>query len=155
MNRRLTPFVALMLSVLGCSGSTTPASSPTTSSALSPAGSWSGSISDAISGDGTMKLSLSGQPPNSVAGTWSSSFRNGDTFSGVAVAALSSDGYGIVLYVQPPPACATGSGPSGSTPLGFTLINVVATSSQLTAQSGRLSCSGPTLAFGTVNLSRP
>ncbi len=59
-----------------------------------------------------------------------------------------------MLYVQPPPACATGSGPGGSALLSFTLINVVATSSQLTAATGRLSCSGLALTFGTVNLSK-
>lgn len=153
MNRRLASVVAVMLSVAGCSGNATPTSPTTTSSAVSPAGSWSGSISDLISGDGTMQLSLSDQAPNSLTGNWSATFKNGDSFSGPAVAGLYlSNGYGIMLYVQPPPPCVTGSGPGGSAPLSFTLINVVVTSSQLTAVTGRLSCSGTT--FGTVNLSK-
>jgi hypothetical protein len=57
-----------------------------------------------------------------------------------------------MLYVLPPPPCATASGPGASALLSFTLINVVVTSSQLTAVSGRLSCSGTN--FGTVNLSK-
>jgi hypothetical protein len=153
MNRRLAPVVAVMVSVAGCSGNATPTSPTTTSSVVSPAGNWSGSISDPISGDGTAQLSLSDQAPNSLTGTWSATFKNGDSFSGPALAGLfQSNGYGIMLYVQPPPPCATGSGPGGSALLSFTLINVVVTSSQLTAVSGRLSCSGTN--FGTVNLSK-
>lgn len=155
MNRRLAPVVALMLSIAGCGGNAAPTSPTTTSSAVSPAGSWSGSISDPISGDGTMQLSLSDQAPNSLTGTWSVTFKTGDSFSGPAVAGpYLSNGYGIMVYVQPPPPCATGSGPGGSAPLSFTLINVVVTSSRLTAMTGRLSCSGPTLTFGTLNLSK-
>jgi hypothetical protein len=153
MNRRLAPVVAVMVSVAGCGGNTTPTSPTTTSSVVSPAGSWSGSISDSISGDGTAQLLLSEQAPSSLTGTWSVRFRNGESFSGPAVAALvPSNGYGIMLYVQPPPPCATGSGSGGSTLLSFTLIDLVVTSSQLTAVSGRLSCSG--ISFGMVNLSK-
>jgi len=151
MNRRLASVVTVIVSVAGCSGGATP-TSPTTSSVVSPAGNWSGAISDPVSGDGTAKLSLSDQGTKSLAGTWSATFKNGDTFSGPAVASLSvPSGYGITLSVEPPPSCGTGSGPGGSA-LGFTLINVVVTSSRLTAVSGRLSCSGPS--FGTVDLSR-
>jgi len=153
MNRRLAPVVAVMVSVASCGGNATPTSPSTTSSAVSPAGNWSGSISDPISGDGTAQLSLSDQAPNSLTGTWSATFKNGDSFSGPAVAGLFvPSGYGIMLYVQPPPPCATGSGPGGSTLLSYTLINVVVTSSQLTAASARLSCSGTS--FGTVNLTK-
>jgi hypothetical protein len=151
MNRRLAPVIAVIVSVAGCSGTATPTSP--TSSAVSPAGSWSGAISDPVSGDGTAKLSLSDQPANSLTGTWSATFKNGDSFSGPAVATLfQPNGYGITLSVQPQPPCVTGSGPGGSALLGYTLINVVVTSSQLTAVSGRLSCSGPS--FGSVNLSK-
>ena len=80
-------------------------------------------------------------------------FGNGDRFSGPAVASLvSAKDYGITLAVDPPPSCATTSGPGGSALLGFTLINVVVTSNRLTAAAGRLSCSGPS--FGTVDLSK-
>jgi hypothetical protein len=149
MYLRLAPVVAVMLSVAGCSDGGIPTSPPTTSSGGSPAGSWSGSISDAISGDGTMQLALSEQAPNLLTGTWSATFKNGDSFSGPASAGLyAPTGYGIMLYVEPPPPCA---GPGGSAPLGFTLINVAVTSSRLTAVAGRTSCNGAS--FGTVSLS--
>jgi hypothetical protein len=126
-----------------------PTSPTPTSSVVSPAGDWSGSISDAISGDGTMHLALREQAPNSLTGTWSAIFKNGDSFLGPAVAGpFAPTGYGIMLYVDPPPPCAE---PGGSAPLGFTLINVVVTSNKLTAVSGRTSCNGPS--FGTVSLS--
>src|SRR5687767_9682328 len=131
MNRRLAPIVAVIVSVAGCSGNATPTSPATTSSVLSPAGSWSGSISDPVSGEGTAQLSLSDRAPNSLTGTWSATFKNGDSFSGAAVAGLfAPTGYGVMLYVEPPPPCA---GPGGSALLGFTLINVAVTSSRLTA----------------------
>lgn len=150
MNLRLAPVVAVMLSVAGCSGGAIPASPTTTSSGVSPAGSWSGSISDAISGDGTMQLALSEQAPNVLTGTWSATFKNGDSFSGLSVAGLfAPPGYGIMLYADPQPTCAV---PGGSALLGVTLINVVVTSTRLTAVAGRTSCNGAS--FGTVNLSK-
>lgn len=149
MNLRLAPVVTVMLSLSACSGGAVPAS-PTTSPPVSPAGSWSGSIRDAISGDGTMQLALNEQAPNSLTGTWSAKFNGGDSFSGLSTAGLfAPTGYGIMLYVDPQPRCAE---PGGSAPIGFTLINVVVTSSRLTAVAGRTSCSGAT--FGTVSLSR-
>ena len=150
MNRRLAPVVAVMLSIAGCTGNTTPTSPTTPSSVVSPAGNWSGSISDPISGDGTAQLSLSDQTPNSLTGTWSATFKNGDSFSGPASASLNAPtGYAIMLYVDPQPSCA---GPAASAPLGFTLINVAVTSSRLTAVAGRTSCNG--FRFGTVDLSK-
>ena len=144
-----------MVTVAGCSGNTTPTSPtspPPPSTVLSPAGSWSGTISDPISGDGTAQLSLSGQAPDMLIGTWSATFRNGDSVSGPAFASLfRPTEYGITLAVQPQPPCVTGSGPSLS---GFSLINVVVTSSRLTAVSGRLSCSSPGFVFGSVNLAK-
>lgn len=150
MIRRLAPVVAVMVSVAGCGGSATPTSPTPPSSVVSPAGSWSGSIRDPISGEGTAQLSLSDSAPNSLTGTWSATFKNGDSFSGPASASLNaSTGYGIMLYVDPQPPCA---GPGGSAPLGFTLINVAVTSSRLTAVAGRTSCNG--FSFGTVDLSK-
>lgn len=150
MNCRLGPVAAVMVSLAGCSNPI-PTSPPTTSSVVSPAGSWSGAISDPISGNGTATLSLADQMPNSLAGTWSATFKNGDSFSGPAGASPSlANGYGVTLYVLPAPPCATGSA-SGAL-LSFILINLVVTSNQLTAVSGRFSCSG--LSFGTINLSR-
>jgi hypothetical protein len=155
MKRRLAPIfaIAVMVGAGGCGSNPAPASPTTTSSVLSPAGNWSGSISDPISGEGTASLSLGEQAPNALTGTWSATFKNGDSFSGPAVAQLLAPGYGIFLYVQPPPPCATGQGAGGpTTVVNFGLINVVITSTQLTAISGRLSCSG--VSFGTINLSR-
>ena len=156
MNRRLAPVVAVIVSVAACGGSATPTSPTTTTPVVvSPAGSWSGTISDPISGEGTAQLSLSDQAPNLLSGTWSAMFRNGDSFSGLAFASLfRPNEYGITLSAQPQPPCVSRSGLGGSTPSGFTLINVVVTASRLTAVSGRLSCSGPGFAFGTVNLSK-
>ncbi len=155
MTRRLALLVAMTLSVAGCGGHATATSPTTTSSVVSPAGSWSGSINDAISGEGTMRLSLSDQAQNSLTGTWSATFKSGDSFSGLAVAGPSaSNGYFIMLYVEPAPPCAIGSGPGASAPLSFTLINLVITSSRLTAVTGRLSCSSASPAFGAVDLSK-
>jgi hypothetical protein len=96
-----------------------------------------------------MHLALSEQAPNSLTGTWSATFKNGDSFSGPAGGGLfAPTGYGITLDVDPQPPCA---GPGGSAPLGFTLINVVVTSNRLTAVAGRISCNGAS--FGTVSLS--
>jgi len=160
MNRRLAQVVVVTVSVAACSGNDTPTSptrtspAPTTSTVVSPAGSWSGSISDPISGDGTVQFSLSDQASNSLTGTWSATFRNGDSFSGLAVATpVQANDYLISLSVQPLPPCASGSGTGGSTLLAFNLINVVVTSSRLTAVSGRFSCS-PGFRFGTVSLSK-
>lgn len=151
LNLRLAATVAVLLSVSGCSGGGAMPTTPTTTSAVvSPAGSWSGAIIDGISGDGTMHLTLSEQAPNSLTGTWSATFKNGDSFLGPAVAGLfTPTGYGINLSVDPPPPCA---GPGASAPLGFILINVVVTSNRLTAVAGRTSCNG--LSFGTISLSR-
>ena len=100
-----------------------------------------------------MQLVLTEQAANALSGTWSATFKNGDSFSGLAVAELFSYGYAIILYVQQLAPCETGSGPGGSAPIGFTLINVAVTSSQLTAVAGRLLCTGGPL-FGTINLAK-
>ena len=101
-----------------------------------------------------MQLSLSDYAPNSLSGTWSAMFKNGDSFSGPAVAGMfDPSGYGAVLYNLPPP-CETVSGPATSAPLTFALLNVVITSGQLTAVTARLSCSSNTATFGRVNLSK-
>ena len=153
MHRRIALVVALMLSAAACGGDGTLSSPTPTSSVVSPVGSWSGAISDPISGEGSARLSLSDAASGSLTGTWSATFRNGESFSGPAVATLfQANSYGITLSVDPQPSCAAVSGPGGSALLGFTLINVVVTSNRLTAVAGRLSCSGPS--FGTVNLSK-
>jgi hypothetical protein len=156
MNHRFAPIVAVIFTLAGCGGSSTPASPgampPVASPVASPAGSWSGSMSDPISGEGTARLSLTEQSQNSLTGSWSATFQRGDTLSGPAIGFLvQPTTFGIALYADPPPPCATGSGP-GSGLLSFTLVNVVVTSSQLTAVLGRLSCSGSS--FGTLSLTK-
>jgi hypothetical protein len=144
---RLVPIVAVIVSAAGCGGNATPTSPTTTSSVVSLVGSWSGSISDAISGDGTVQLSLSDQAPNTLIGTWSATFKSGDSFAGQALAFLAPTGYGVMLYVDPQPHCA-----GGSAALGFTLVNVAVTSNRLTAAAGRTSCNGTS--FGTITLAK-
>lgn len=169
MNRRLVPIVAVLVSLAGCGGGVTrtlptgptlpqlrpttttpaiPTPTPTTSSA-SPAGNWSGSITDPVSGVGTVQLSLTEVPPDSLLGFWAVDFRNPDSATGTAVGSLVSGEYAVAMNVQPPP-CAPGSG--GSALLGFSLVNIVVTSNQLTADFVRISCSGVSL--GSVSLSK-
>jgi hypothetical protein len=57
-----------------------------------------------------------------------------------------------MLYVNPQPACAGGSGTGGSNLLGYTLIQVLVTSTRLSAVAGRTGCGD--LGFGTIDLSR-
>jgi hypothetical protein len=151
MSRRLALVVILTPSVAACGGSGTPtAPIVTTASVLPAVGSWSGSIIDGASGQGTLQMTLSehssGGNVNSLIGTWSATFKNGDSFSGPASAGSSVVG----LAVQPIPACA-GTG-TGSAAINFNLIEVTVTSSQLTAVVDRLSCNGTSL--GSVNLSK-
>src|SRR5207248_2071811 len=130
MSRRLAPFAALMLSAAGCGDPTPTAPIVTTPSVLPAAGSWLGSIIDGASGEGTLQLALSEQASSgnvhSLTGTWAATFKNGDSFSGPAAA-----GTGIGLAVQPQPSCAIGSG--GSAARNFNLVEVVVSSSRLTA----------------------
>ena len=148
MSARLVLVAAVMV-LAGCSDDAPP-TSPPPASVTSPAGNWSGSISDAISGDGTAQLSLTEQAPNTLTGTWSVTFKNGDRFLGPAAAGLfASTGYGVVLSVEPVQTC---SGTDGSALIGFALINVAITPSRLTAVTGRISCNGTS--FGTVNLAK-
>src|SRR5688500_7293815 len=109
MNARLVVGAALIV-LAGCSDNATP-TSPPPATVTSPAGNWSGSISDAISGDGTAQLSLTEQAPNTLTGTWSVTFKNGDRFLGPAAAGLfAATGYGVMLYVEPAPTCTGNSG---------------------------------------------
>jgi hypothetical protein len=163
MNRRFALVFAVILGVTGCGGKTTPtaptaadttlSSRPAPPSAAALVGNWSGSISDPVAGNGTMQLSLSQQAAAGLAATWSMTFQNGVRISGIGVAdAFLPNTYGIILYVDSNPACDASSGSGASATLGFTLLNIVVTSSRLTADAARLSCSGP--ALGTIALSR-
>jgi hypothetical protein len=162
MSKRFACGIAVMLIAAGCGGGSTPASpSAGETSVSSPIGNWSGSMSDPVSGSGALRLSLDGQSPGgftvpgTLGGNWSATFRNGDSVSGFAVAiVVPTGGYGIVLNASPPPPCATGTGSGGSTLVGFSLINVVATSRRMTAVSARNTCSFVAPNFGSIDLAR-
>jgi hypothetical protein len=148
MTLRLALAMGALLVGAGCSdtatSSTAPSSQISNSSRSTPAGSWSGSITDAISGEGTMQLTLTEQSTDSFTGAWAVTFKNGARLEGTAVAGVfGPGGYGIILYVQPQPTCTR---LNGSDALGFTLVNVLVTSNRLTATSGRTSCDGPSCA---------
>ena len=95
VNGRLAAIIGVILGVAGCGSSATPTSPVAPTSPVTQTGSlvadWSGTISDAISGDGTIQLALSEEAsnsPNSLAGTWEATFKNGDRFSGLSVGGL-------------------------------------------------------------------
>ena len=147
MTRRLIPLVMALLCVAGCE------SSPTSPGSASPAGAWSGTVSDSGSGNGVVTLTLA-EAANGFSGPWTATFPNGTTFAGLAGVSLVGPGaYSMTMYADPPPPCDTTSGPGASALLGYILINVKVTSSKLTATSTRLNCNGPG-GFGTLNLSR-
>lgn len=161
VSRRLALIVASLVLLAGCSGSGTPLS-PTPPAPASPIGTWVGTFSDPVLGEANARLSLAEQPPGSggliptpqgaMAGTWSLTFRNGETTSGSASGSLLSGlGYAFSLFPDAVPPCALGPGP-GSGLLQYVLVNVVVTPSRLTAAASRVTCAGST--FGTVSLSR-
>lgn len=121
-----------------------------------------GALSDPVAGEGTARMSFTEQPPNTggliptrqgaLAGTWSVTFRSGDTSSGQSYGEpISGIGYAFFLYPESFPPCAVGPGP-GTGLLQYTLVNAVVTSTRFTAALGRTSCSGQSL--GTVSLTR-
>lgn len=144
MIRRLVLVVVAILSVAGCD------SAPTAPSAATLEGTWSGTISDPVAGNGTARVTLSTEAQFQVRGTWSATFSNGATASGLAGGGpVGVGGYMLTLYADPPPSCDT----NGSLDLlSYQLINLSVTSSRFTATSLRLSCSGP--GFGSLNLTR-
>lgn len=152
MSVRFAWAVVVLVCATGCGGDSMPVS-PTTPPAptTSPVGNWSGAISDPVSGEGTVRLSLAEQG-GSVRGTWSATFENGDTLSGMAQGVpVSVGGLGITLYVDPMPPCATQPGP-GTGVLSYALVNVTVTSNRLTATLGRIACNG--MSFGSLSMSR-
>jgi hypothetical protein len=150
--KRVALMVVVLCSAFGCGGDDTPTAPTPASSLRSLAGTWSGSISDPVSGEGTARVSLREESPAALIGSWSATFRNGETYAGIASAyPLESTTFGISLLVAPPPPCATGFG-SGQGMLGYLFINLGVTSRQLTATASRTSCSG--IGFGSVALSK-
>jgi hypothetical protein len=154
MTLRLFLVITALLVTAGCSDPAVPSTAPSPpvsgSSRSTPAGSWSGSITDAVSGAGTLQLTLAEQSSGSLAGTWSVVFKNGSRLQGPAAAALfRRDEYGVILYVDPQPEC---SADGDSDLLGFTFVNLLVASNRLTATSARTSCGGSN--FGAVDLRR-
>lgn len=145
MHRRLALALVLLPSIAGCDGG-----SPTAPSAATLEGTWSGSISDQVAGNGTAHVTFTPEAQHMVRGTWSASFSNGATSSGlVGGGPVGVGGFMITLYADPPPSC---DAVDSLDLLSYQLINISLTSSRLTATSIRLSCSGP--GFGNLTLTR-
>jgi hypothetical protein len=160
--RRLALIIAVILSVAGCGGNATPTSPtallpvslPNISAAVSPIGNWSGAINDTLAGEGTLQMSISDPvSPEVWSGTWSAAFRNAGSFSGLAVATMSSTTSLITLRVEPQPQCQTASGP-GASVHGFILTNLAPTSNRLSAALSRISCNAFGIGSGSVSLSK-
>ena len=155
---------ALVLSMLlfgGCSGGSTPASPTPATTAASPVGTWAGSFSDPVAGEGAARVSFAELPPNTgglgptpqgaVGGTWSVTFRNGETASGQSYGApVLGTSYSFFLYPDVAP-CLSGQGP-GTGLLQYSLINAAVTSRTLTAVLVRGSCVDSR--FGSISLTR-
>jgi hypothetical protein len=153
MYRWLPPIFALVAILAGCGGPQPPAGVMSPTPASSPAGNWSGTVKDAVSGDGTLQLSLAASTSATLSGTWSATFRTGDRVEGPAVATRDErTAYGIILHVAPPPPCTTASGSGASALLGYTLVNLAVSSTTLSADLARLSCSG--VGIATITLSK-
>lgn len=160
MTRGLSLVVPALLFFAGCSGEATPAS-PSSSSASSGsgAGSWRGSVSDPVVGEGTATLVLVEQTPGqsgmatqgALAGTWVFTFRNGDTVAGQAEGYLGNNkSFGLILTVEPLQGCQTR--PGSAALVHYQLTNTVVTSSRITAVLNRITCAIPSV--GTVSLVR-
>ena len=144
--RSLSVLVVSMLLFGGCSGGSTP-TSPTP--AASPIGTWAGSFNDPLAGEGAARVTFAELPPNTgglvptpqgaVGGTWSVTFRNGETASGQSYGApVLGTSYTFFLYPDVAP-CLSGQGP-GTGLLQYSLPNAVVTSRTLTAGLVRGSC---------------
>ena len=94
-----------------------------------------------------MQMSFGDPLPTGQQGTWSASFSSGERRAGVAVIVVGSSSNGLMLYAAEPEQCGSERGP-----LVIALINVVVSSSRLSADTGRLTCNG--LRFGSVTLTR-
>lgn len=156
MTRASLPLLAATLFLAGCSGDTGPVAPSPASAVASGAGTWAGSVSDPVSGDGSVRLSLSEQTGKTgtaaqgvLVGTWVFAFRSGETCAGVAEGQLpNGNSFGLLLYVEPSPSCLT---PSSALP-EFQLTNAVVTPNRLTASLYRTT--GTAVRVGSVNLVR-
>ena len=84
------------------------AKSPTAPTPAEIAGSWSGPLTDALQGSGTLSFSLA-QTGDSVTGTWSITFANpAADVSGLAAGDVSGSTISILLRPSNPPTCQYG-----------------------------------------------
>jgi hypothetical protein len=171
MSRQFAGIIAVIIALAGC-GKTTPTSpdltlvsagnpfvtpSPTPGAppipptpAVTPdwlVGTWSGVMSDPVSGNGTLQLSFGEPTPAGQNGTWSATFTNGERLSGVAVIGLGTRGDGMMLYAAEPELCG-----GERSPVAIALMNVVVASNRLTAVTGRFTCTA--LRFGSASLTK-
>jgi hypothetical protein len=73
------------------------------------ASSWSGPISDALLGSGTLSLSLVQYPSDSVTGTWATTFANSnDDLSGAVAGNINGSTLSVRLKPNNPPTCQYG-----------------------------------------------
>ena len=141
---------ATLVSV-GCSGGANPVAPSAAPAFATGAGTWAGSVSDPLAGEGGARLSLSEQTgtaaPGALAGTWVFTFRSGETCAGTAEGQLPNrNSFGLLLYVEPSPSCSI---PSSALPQ-FQLTDAVVTGERLTASLYRTT--GAALRVGSVSL---
>ena len=159
--RGLSLLPGSVLFFSGCSGEATPAS-PSPAPALSTgsgAGTWVGTVSEPVAGEGTVRLALSEQAvgqngmatPGALVGTWAFTFRNGESVAGIAEGYLGgSNHFGLILWPEFFQDCQARPGSSGL--VYYSLVNAAVTSSRITAALNRATCAR--LTVGSVNLVR-
>ena len=83
--------------------------SPTAPVNANVAGNWSGPVSDALLGSGTVSFSLVQAANDSLSGTWATVFANPvHNLSGNVVGAISGSKVSIILKPASPPTCQYG-----------------------------------------------
>jgi hypothetical protein len=102
MQRVLTIVGALALAACTAKSPTAPGSGDIISN-------WSGPISDALLGTGTLSLSLVQSPSDSVTGTWATTFADpNDDLSGAVAGNIRGSTLSAVLKPNNPPTCQYG-----------------------------------------------
>ena len=156
MTQAILLLLASVLLSVGCSRETSPVSPSPASAVISGAGTWVGSVSDPVAGEGGARLALSEQTgptgtaaPGALVGTWAFTFRSGETCSGVAEGHLvTGNNFGLFLYLEPSPSCLIPDSPFPQ----FVLTNAVLTPNRLNAILYRPT--GAALRLGSVNLAK-
>jgi len=99
---RFTVGIVLAL-LMGCGGGS---SSPTAPSTLSVAGTWNGSISDAIEGTGSAQLTIA-QTGTSLSGTYGVNYPNIGNTSGTFTGSISGASMSATLTPSIPTVCTS------------------------------------------------